>query len=113
MYKKYQHIILFLIATILIQLCISDALAITREQVIKNAEKYANYEWTVQKGNANSDWNTWEVGQTVTGVAYNWGGFDTIEEFKENLEKSITAGNTKKTKGGGTPICIKLRLFFE
>jgi len=39
-------------------------------------------------------WNILKVGQKVKGVAYNWGGSDTIEKFKEKLEKGIVAGNT-------------------
>ena len=94
MYKKYQYAILLITINALIQLCVSNVLAITREQVIKNAERYADYEWTVQKGNADPKWNILKVGQKVKGVAYNWGGSDTIEKFKEKLEKGIVAGNT-------------------
>ncbi len=99
MRTKAQYVISVLIAlTALISLCGADALAITREQVIQNAKRYANYKWTVRKGNTNSKWNRWKVGQKVIGVPYNWGGYDTLKEFERKIKEGKIAGDSKKFK---------------
>ncbi len=97
MKTKAQYIISALVAVaVLICLCASDVFAITREEVIQNAERYAEYEWTVQKGNSNSRWNKWREGKRIKGIPYNWCGFDSIEKFKKKIERGEIAGNTKR-----------------
>ncbi|PJB30187.1 hypothetical protein CO110_01655 [Candidatus Desantisbacteria bacterium CG_4_9_14_3_um_filter_40_11] len=46
-------------------------------------------------GNANSTYNDWSVGRNYTGVAYNWGGFDMVEQFKTKINNGVVAGNNK------------------
>jgi hypothetical protein len=59
---------------------------ITRDQIMSIAQSYANHTWTV--GASNYDARTcsngcpvgpaaWSIGTQVTGVAYQWGGWDT------------------------------------
>ena len=46
-------------------------------------------------GNANSTYNDWSVERNYTGVAYNWGGFDMVEQFKTKINNGVVAGNNK------------------
>lgn len=85
-------IILFFITNIAIA---SDK--ISRDKIIENAKEFADYTWTVKSGNADPYWNSRYVGQYVKGLAYNWGGFDTIERFEDRINEGRVAGNDLKT----------------
>lgn len=81
-----------------------SAQAIDRKKIIDNAETFANVQWTVKSGNANSYWNSRSVGQKVTGMAYNWGGFNSVSEFLSRVNAGRIAGNDKKTLHDSTHI---------
>jgi hypothetical protein len=95
MSDKYQHVVLAVFVGIFIQLWALAAFAITRDEVIANAERYATHKWRVLPGNAHSKFNKLKTGQVVTGLPYNWGGFDTIERFDRKIRKGIVAGDSK------------------
>ncbi len=81
-----------------------SAPAIDRQKIIDNAETFANVQWTVKSGNANSYWNNRSIGQKVTGMAYNWGGFNSVSEFLSRVNAGRIAGNDKKTLHDSTHI---------
>jgi YVTN family beta-propeller protein len=90
-----KKIFLVSIPVIIICLLVSSASAITRGQVKAIAEYYKNHTWTCISGNANPTYNDWVVGTTYEGVAYNWDGFDMVEEFKTKTNNGIVAGDSK------------------
>lgn len=85
-----------------------------RENVIKNAREYADYEWIPTEHNMFHGYdkegvlvNTpdvsysseiykcgwWRAHKKNVGMAYNWGGNSTIEEFAEGIARGKYAGN--------------------
>ncbi|MDM8560698.1 YARHG domain-containing protein [Candidatus Parabeggiatoa sp. HSG14] len=105
MFSKYQNVVLAAFVGIFIQLWALTTLAITRDEVIANAKRYATHQWNVLRGNANPQFNRLKTGQVMTGLPYHWNGFDTIGEFDSKIKSGKIAGNvprisgTKKTKG--------------
>jgi hypothetical protein len=85
---------IFLITVLLLTFC---AQAIERQKIISNADTFAKVQWTVKSGNADSYWNSRTVGKKVTGMAYNWGGFNSVSEFLSRVNAGRVAGNDKKT----------------
>lgn len=77
------------------------ASAITRDKVIANAETYENHRWQVRKGNPNSYYNFFKgmEGQWITGVSYNYGGYESIAAFDAKIAKGVTAGNNYSARG--------------
>jgi hypothetical protein len=82
-----------------------------RSLVMQNAEDYETYSWTPGSNNvgSRSGWawlacqsqNVWTTiqsdffsGVPVTGVAYQWGGWDTIDGFQASLNSGELAGDT-------------------
>lgn len=73
---------------------------LTREQIIATAQRLAEYQWVCREANRRapcvtaspyvSDWN---ANQTVTGIAYDWGGMDTPEVFEQKLARGLAAGS--------------------
>jgi hypothetical protein len=102
--NQYQNVVLAVFVGIFIQLWALTTLAITRDEVIANAERYATHKWKVLRGNANPTFNRFKTGQTVIGLPYNWGGFDTIEEFDEKLKKGHVAGKAFSKKVNGKAV---------
>jgi thermitase len=88
-----------------------EALSISRTQVINNAEAYRTYKWTPTNANCGSrtcpDANTgaacpvsqnkFPAGQLVEGVAYKWGGYDTIADFASKLSQGYLSGDVSGT----------------
>ena len=79
---------------------------ITRDQVIANATAFAEYIWTVSQSNysARTCSNScpvgpshWIAGTTVQGVAYQWGGYDSISDFTSKLSQGYLAGDVSGT----------------
>jgi len=97
--NKFRYIILAVIGGIVFQLFAVHASAITRSQVIANAKQYASYRWQVKSGNASRKYNFFKTGQWVTGVAYNWGGTDTIGAFSNKINQRKIAGNVYSKYG--------------
>jgi len=77
---------------------------ITRDQIIATAQAYAGHRWYCSASNTGG--RTCANGCTVgdskfgvgyqVGVAYKWGGFDTIEQFDTKLSQGYVAGDTEK-----------------
>ncbi len=87
------------------------ALSITRDQVISNAEAYRSHTWTVGPNNYSSRTcsngcpvgpSHWSIGTQVTGVAYQWGGYDTISSFDSKLSQGYLAGDVSGTSCVGS-----------
>jgi len=68
--------------------------AITRDTVMSTASSYANYSWYCSSSNADPSYNSYTVGWQ-TGVAYNWGGVDTISVFQQYINQGVIAGDSK------------------
>lgn len=74
--------------------------SIRRDTVIANGATFVDLRWTMNAWNTRSDCNTngtmiqthFSSGSQVTGVAYNWGGGDTIASFQSGIAAGI-AGN--------------------
>lgn len=70
--------------------------SITRQEVVRIAQSYADAAWQCGEANANSQWNTLKPGTTYQGVAYNWGGWDTIDAYRAKIKAGAIAGTTKE-----------------
>jgi hypothetical protein len=68
---------------------------ISRSSVIGLAMSYAAYSWHCSSSNANSNYNHFVAGSDYVGVAYNWGGWDTITQFEGKINNGAVAGTTK------------------
>lgn len=106
---------------------VASALAdnVTRTEALKIAETYVNYRWTASRenvrhgkdaagieihtpdrtgGHGNPDTDCWVLDAKNTGVAYKWGGFDTLEKFASGIRAGKAAGDVysaeKRRKGG-------------
>ncbi len=69
----------------------------TRAEILARAKTFAGHTWTCGQGNLNASCyksykSDWKPGQVITGVPYNWGGFDSPEAFDRKLTKSYAAG---------------------
>jgi len=69
----------------------------TRPEILARAKTFANHTWTCGPNNLSASCfkaykSDWKAGQVVTGVPYNWGGFDSPEGFDRKLTKSYAAG---------------------
>jgi hypothetical protein len=82
---------IFLLLSLVI---VNNSYAITRSEVIANASSYANYSWYCSSSNADPNYNSYTVGWQ-TGVAYNWGGVDTIGVFQQYIDQGVVAGDSK------------------
>ncbi len=103
----------------------SDALALTREEVLQVARSYAEHRWTasprnvlhgsdagkvdVQTPDQGADGGErnsghWIVDTENVGVPYQWGGFDSLESFDAGVKAGKAAGDLytpeKRRKGG-------------
>jgi cell wall-associated NlpC family hydrolase len=75
--------------------------SVTRDQVMASAQSYAYYQWTMRPANVRSACSnpTWTrtffaPNTTQQGVAYCWGGNDTISSFADGIARGGAAGNT-------------------
>ena len=99
--KKYFLRIVPLTITIILGLVHTNVWGITKSQVIQTAHEYATYEWDCSAINASgcgggtgcvvSEGN-FNENDPVVGVAYKYGGFDTVEDFDLKLQDH-TAGH--------------------
>jgi len=99
--------------------------AVTRAEALKIAESYVNYRWTASpenvrhgkdavgneihtpdraNGHGNPASDCWVLDAKNTGVAYKWGGFDTLEKFASGVRAGKAAGDVysaeKRRRGG-------------
>ncbi len=103
--KVSVEIALFLVIVCGIIFGVNLSYAITRDQVISNADAYATHSWYCSSENASGcgsqtscpvDYSKFGAGWH-TGVAYKWGGFDSIESFDQKLGDGYTAGDVTGT----------------
>lgn len=98
--------------------------ALTRHEALRIAETYIQHRWTaapanlrhgkdaagveihtpdVPGGHGDPASDCWKPGQENTGMAYKWGGFDTLESYDAGLRKGRAAGDVytleKRRKG--------------
>jgi len=98
--------------TVMVSVCIllltasGYAESLTRDEVIANASMYANLTWFCSKKNARKDYNLLTSGKQYRGVTYNWGGFDSSDEFLNKVKKGVIAGNFKKRCG--RTLCVRV-----
>ena len=80
---------------------------IARTEVLAIAERYADYQWEATAANLFEGLDPdgirvktpkWIPGQTNQGVAYQWGGFSSIEDFETGLAQGRYAGDTDCTQ---------------
>ncbi|TRZ90959.1 hypothetical protein D4R89_03630 [bacterium] len=106
MMKSKKALFTAMVSTCLSILAVSGyAEALTREEVIENASMYATVKWFCAKNNARKDYNLLTPGKQYRGVPYNWGGFDSTENFLKKVKKGVVAGNYRKMCGSN--LCIR------
>jgi hypothetical protein len=76
---------------------------VKRAEMIDVARKMAEFRWVPSARNlvaaCVSNYRTpWRSGEAVTGVAYDWGGMDSLEVFRKRLASGEAAGS-HKTEG--------------
>lgn len=76
---------------------------ISRDSVMSIASSYCYAVWTANSGNSNNtpnpnnpgwNYNDFTVGQVVTGIDYEWGGYDTLSACLAKLYAGATAGDS-------------------
>ena len=70
----------------------------TRAEILARAKAFASHTWTCQAGNLHASCSRnyrsdWTAGQVITGVPYNWGGYDSPASFDRKLAKGAAAGS--------------------
>jgi hypothetical protein len=80
----------------------NDMPRLTRDQIISYAKTMAEYKWTCREDNRHVDKRCenqkpyecdWQAGDNVTGIAYDWGGCDNVEQFAGKLAEGKAAGS--------------------
>ena len=98
--------------------------SLTRAEALKVAETFIHHRWTAAAnvrhgkdssgieihtpdragGHGDPAGDCWEAGAQNTGMAYKWGGFDTLASYDAGLRKGKAAGDVytaeKRRKGG-------------
>jgi hypothetical protein len=69
----------------------------TRPEILARARKFAMHTWSCGAANLHASCSKnytsdWKPGQLVTGVPYNWGGFDSPDAFDRKIAKGLAAG---------------------
>ena len=69
----------------------------TRDEILARAKTFANHTWKCGQPNLHASCyknyvSDWKAGQTITGIPYNWGGFDSPASFDQKLAKGAAAG---------------------
>jgi len=91
---------------------VPGAAPITRQQIIENAKSYLSVNWKLGQANYHNgqagNWNncgfgkenwrlprtlTGRVGQTIAEVPYAWGGYQSIADFQQRINRGNWAGN--------------------
>src|SRR5215467_9704081 len=70
----------------------------SRDEIIATAKLFAEYTWICKAANVTASClahyeSDWKPDQRITGVPYDWGGVDSIEEFEAKLKKGFAAGS--------------------
>jgi len=70
----------------------------SRDQIIATAKRLTEFTWICGAANLKASCvknyeSDWKEGQRVTGLPYDWGGIDSIEEFEKKLSKGLAAGS--------------------
>ena len=92
------------ITTLVTALLLSTALgapaanAISRTQILGTAEAYAAHIWSMLQQNLTASCDSsyssvFTPGQAITGVAYKWGGFDSLSQYDTKLGQGYGAGS--------------------
>lgn len=102
--NRFIRLLLFII--IVISLCqlfddgmADDLVPMTRDQMLSIARQIANYTWTCREENRvapcvpGSYECDFEAGESITGIAYDWGGIDGIIEYQVKLDQGQAAGS--------------------
>ncbi|MCG3157676.1 MAG: hypothetical protein DKINENOH_04312 [bacterium] len=73
---------------------------LTRAEIMATAERLAQHTWVCRAANRVAPCVTavpyesdWQPNQTVTGIAYDWGGMDDPETFDRKLQEGKAAGS--------------------
>lgn len=69
----------------------------TRAEILARARTFAAHTWKCGAANLNASCSKtyksdWKPGQVITGVPYNWGGFDNPDAFDRKLARGAAAG---------------------
>ena len=71
-----------------------------RDEIVAVARQIAEHTWVCREQNRSAPCVTastyecdWNANQTVQGIAYDWGGMDSIEEFDRKLAQGQAAGS--------------------
>jgi hypothetical protein len=69
----------------------------TRAQIIARAKEIAGHVWQPSAVNLHASCSAryvsdWKAGQSVTGLPYNWGGADDVQNFDKKLARGLAAG---------------------
>jgi len=83
----------------------TPGLALTRDDVMARARAYVELDWECGPRNAGSEFNLLEPGKRYSGVTYNWGGFDSLDQFLGKVGGGAVAGNYKKRCGEN--LCVR------
>lgn len=75
-----------------------SAHAVPRDQMMQTAEAYAAHTWLMNAANLTASCapgyeSVFNPGSTVTGVAYKWGGFDSLAQYTTKLGQGHGAGS--------------------
>ena len=103
MNKFTRYIVLMIVIIALGQIMTpgiaNDLEPLTRDQMLSIAQQIANYTWTCSEANRvapcvsvsyECDFN---AGDRVTGIAYDWGGMDDVDRFRDKLAQGQAAGS--------------------
>jgi len=76
----------------------TPANAISRTQIMGTAETYRAHVWQMLQSNLTASCDSsyssyFTPGQSVTGVAYKWGGFDSLAQYDSKLSQGYGAGS--------------------
>ena len=79
----------------------SDLPSLTRDEIIATAKQLAEHQWVAHADNlaapcVSNYTSDWDLDETVTGIAYDWGGMDGPEAFDRKLAQGQAAGSHSK-----------------
>ncbi len=76
---------------------------VSRAEVMQTAESLSKFTWKCGDANLRAPCvrnaayvSDWQSNEQVTGLPYNWGGFDSPQEFERKLHKGLGAGSHKR-----------------
>lgn len=102
MFLSNKFWIVFLLASIATR-CSPQAATVarlpstTREEILARAKTFSEHTWKCGAPNLRASCSKnyvsdWKVGEVITGIPYNWGGFDSPQSFDLKLAKGMAAG---------------------